>query len=455
MKNRTPRLLIGAAGSGSGKTLITCGLLEAFKEQGVSLASFKCGPDYIDTMFHRTVLGMESRNLDSFFADRDTLRYLLKRGAGEAELSLIEGVMGYFDGLGGVSPAASTSEVAALTETPVVLIVNCRGMSLSAVPLIKGFLEYEKQKQIKGILLNQVSPMLYPRMKELIEQELPVTVYGYVPKLTDCLLESRHLGLKRPEEIDGLKERLGKLSAVLTETVDLSGLLSLAKTAPALNAREPELPKGQFPVKIAVARDEAFDFYYADNLGLLEDMGAELIPFSPLHDKALPAADGLLLGGGYPELYGRALSENREMLRAVREAIKDGLPTLAECGGFLYLHETLEDGEGTPWPMAGVIEGRAFRTPKLSRFGYVTLTAKVDCMIGKAGDTFPAHEFHYWDSTGNGESFRAKKPAGKRGWDCIVTKGSLLAGFPHFYYYGNTKAAAGFLSACLEYKRRR
>ena len=184
MKGTTPRLLIGASGSGSGKTLITCGLLEAFKERGMALASFKCGPDYIDTMFHRSVLGLESRNLDSFFAGKDTLRYLLERGAEGAELSLIEGVMGYFDGLGGISPAASTSEVAAWTETPVVLIVNCRGMSLSAVPLIKGFLDYEKQKQIGGVLLNQVSPMLYPRMKELIERELPIKVYGYVPKLS-------------------------------------------------------------------------------------------------------------------------------------------------------------------------------------------------------------------------------------------------------------------------------
>ena len=380
MSGKTPRLLLAAPGSGSGKTLITCGLLAAWKKKGLKLASFKCGPDYIDTMFHRSVLSLESRNLDSFFTDRETLRYLLERGAKDAELSVIEGVMGYFDGLGGITGKASTSEVAALTDTPAVLIVNCRGVSRSAVPLIKGFLDYEEQKQLRGVILNQVSPMLYPRMKELIESELPIRVYGYVPKLTDCLLESRHLGLKRPEEIADLKERLEKLAQVLSETVDLDGLFGLAKTAPKLNAIPLKAgsgnPSKEYPVKVAVARDEAFDFYYADNLCLLEEIGAELLYFSPLREERIPeAADGLLLGGGYPELYAKELSENQNMKKSVKEAIAGGMPCLAECGGFLYLHKTLEDENGTAWPMVGMIEGDAFRTTKLNRFGYVTLTA--------------------------------------------------------------------------------
>ena len=457
MSGKTPRLLLAAPGSGSGKTLITCGLLAAWKKKGLKLASFKCGPDYIDTMFHRSVLSLESRNLDSFFTDRETLRYLLERGAKDAELSVIEGVMGYFDGLGGITGKASTSEVAALTDTPAVLIVNCRGVSRSAVPLIKGFLDYEEQKQLRGVILNQVSPMLYPRMKELIESELPVRVYGYVPKLTDCLLESRHLGLKRPEEIADLKERLEKLAQVLSETVDLDGLFGLAKTAPELNAIPLKAgsgnPSKEYPVKVAVARDEAFDFYYADNLCLLEEIGAELLYFSPLREERIPeAADGLLLGGGYPELYAKELSENQNMKKSVKEAIAGGMPCLAECGGFLYLHKTLEDENGTAWPMVGMIEGDAFRTPKLNRFGYVTLTAGEDTMIGRKGEQFPAHEFHYWDSTENGDAFLAQKPSGSRSWRCIVNKGNLLAGFPHFYYYGNKKAAEGFLRACLAYK---
>lgn len=450
MAENTPRILLAAASSGSGKTLITCGLLEAWKQKGIRLASFKCGPDYIDPMFHRSVLGIESRNLDSFFADRETLHYLLKRGASGADLSVIEGVMGYFDGLGGVSKKASTSEVAAYTETPVILIINCKGMSLSAVPLIKGFLEYEETRQIRGVILNQISPMVYTKMKELIEKELPIRVYGYVPKVSDCLLESRHLGLKRPDEIADLKEKLTKLAEVLSETVDMDGLLALSRTAPVLSgASFEENNVDGNRVKIAVASDEAFNFYYKDNLTLLEDMGAELVFFSPLHDEKLPEGiSGMILGGGYPELYAEELSENKAMKTEIRTAIEGNLPCLAECGGFLYLHETLEDGEGKVWPMVGVVGGHAFKTPKLSRFGYVTLTAKEDTIIGRKGEKYPAHEFHYWDSTCNGSAFLAEKPTGKRSWECIISQGNMLAGFPHFYYYGNKNTARNFLDLC-------
>ncbi len=461
MAENTPRLLLAAAGSGSGKTLITCGLLAAWKGQGKKLSAFKCGPDYIDPMFHRTALGVESGNLDSFFTDKDTLRFLLKRGAEGTELSIIEGVMGYFDGLGGVSERASSYEVAVWTDTPVVLIVNCRGMSRSVIPLIRGFMDYEEEKQIQGVILNEVSPMLYPRLKGLIEETLPVRVYGYVPKLSEGILESRHLGLKRPEEITNLQEHLKALAESFQKTVDLEGLLALAKTAPALAASgafgSGTVPGGDLfsrRMRVAVARDNAFDFYYRENFCLLEELGAELLYFSPLKDREVPkGADGLILGGGYPELYGKELSENEAMRRSVKAAIEDGMPCLAECGGFLYLHKTLEDENGKEWPMAGVLPGRGFRTPKLSRFGYVTLTAREDSLFGDAGSRFPAHEFHYWDSTENGEAFLAEKPEGKRQWPCMVNRKNLLAGFPHFYYYGNRTAAENFLSACRKWRK--
>ncbi|MCI8505543.1 MAG: cobyrinate a,c-diamide synthase [Lachnospiraceae bacterium] len=453
----SPRLLLAAVGSGSGKTMITCGLLAAFKERGLKPAAFKCGPDYIDTMFHKRVLGLESGNLDSFFTDRETLCHLLAQGAEGADLSVIEGVMGYFDGLGGISGRASTSEVAAWTKSPVALIVNCRGMSRSVVPLIRGFVDYEESKQIQGIILNQVSPMLYPALKELIEKEIPVVkVYGYVPTLPEGLFESRHLGLKRPEEIPDLEQKLLELAGILSDTVDLSGLTALAQTAPALTGKRPAIHPLSRPVRLAVTKDEAFDFYYKENLELLEELGAELVFFSPLKDMELPKeADGLLLCGGYPELYTEELSENVSMRKSVKSAIEGGLPCLAECGGFLYLHRTLEDPEGRDWPMAGVLPGKAFRTPKLSRFGYVTLTAGEDSILGRAGSTFPGHEFHYWDSTENGDSFLAEKPTGKRSWRCMINRGNLLAGFPHFYFYGNVGAAEHFLSVCKRYQKDR
>ena len=214
-KKSIPRFLIGAAASGSGKTLITCGILQALKNRGLQIASFKCGPDYIDPMFHSKVIGTKSRNLDTFFVDEETVRYLLAKNASDCEISVIEGVMGYYDGLAGISTEASAYDVAVKTETPAVFIVNCKGLSVSAVPYIKGFLEYKKDSRIRGVILNQISPMMYPRMKEMIESQLPVTVYGYVPVVKDCVLESRHLGLVMPEEIRDIQKKLQEFSKVI------------------------------------------------------------------------------------------------------------------------------------------------------------------------------------------------------------------------------------------------
>ena len=458
---KIPRILLAAGASGSGKTLITCGLLQALVNRGLKVASFKCGPDYIDPMFHSRVIGTRSRNLDTFFTDGDRTRYLLAKNASDCEIAVMEGVMGYYDGVGGITSRASAYDLASTTDTPAILIVNSRGMSVSLAAYVKGFLEYKKDSHICGVIFNQMSPMLYPRMKKLLEEELSVKVLGYVPKVEDCVIESRHLGLVLPEEIPELKSRLQKLSEVLEKTLDIDGILELAGGAPELAAPEPEMLiqkdtafgyRTEEKVRIGVADDEAFCFFYADNLNLLEQMGAELVRFSPIHDRELPEdLDGLLLSGGYPELSGEALEENQEMCTRIREVILDGMPCLAECGGFMYLHQEMEDMEGKQRRVCGVIPGRAYRTPKLNRFGYITLTEKQDTGLGE----IPAHEFHYFDSTDCGADFHAAKPASKRGWDCIHDRGRLMAGFPHLYYYGNPRVPARFLKNALEYKKER
>ena len=458
---KIPRILLAAGASGSGKTLITCGLLQALVNRGLKVASFKCGPDYIDPMFHSRVIGTRSRNLDTFFTDGDRTRYLLAKNASDCEIAVMEGVMGYYDGVGGITSRASAYDLASTTDTPVILIVNSRGMSVSLAAYVKGFLEYKEDSHICGVIFNQMSPMLYPRMKKLLEEELSVKVLGYVPKVEDCVIESRHLGLVLPEEIPELKSRLQKLSEVLEKTLDIDGILELAGGAPELAAPEPEMLiqkdtafgyRTEEKVRIGVADDEAFCFFYADNLNLLEQMGAELVRFSPIHDRELPEdLDGLLLSGGYPELNGEALEENQEMCTRIREVILDGMPCLAECGGFMYLHQEMEDIEGKQRRVCGVIPGRAYRTPKLNRFGYITLTEKQDTGLGE----IPAHEFHYFDSTDCGADFHAAKPASKRGWDCIHDRGRLMAGFPHLYYYGNPRVPARFLKNALEYKKER
>ena len=458
---KIPRILLAAVSSNSGKTAAACGMMSAYVQQGLNIRSCKCGPDYIDPMFHREVLGVDSENLDLFFSDAEELTKNFIRHTEGADLVIAEGVMGYYDGVGGTTSRASAYDLAKTTDTPVILIVNSRGMSVSLAAYVKGFLEYKKDSHICGVIFNQMSPMLYPRMKQLLEEELSVKVLGYVPKVEDCVIESRHLGLVLPEEIPELKNRLQKLAEVLEKTLDIDGILELAQTAPELQA--PDLKKliqedaafayhTEEKVRIGVADDEAFCFFYADNLNLLEQMGAELVTFSPIHDEKLPEdLDGLLLCGGYPELNGEALEKNQKMCLAIRNAMEQGMPCLAECGGFMYLHQEMEDMEGHFRKVCGVIRGRSFRTPRLNRFGYITLTEKENTGLGE----IPAHEFHYFDSTDCGAAFHASKPASKRGWDCIHKKDRMMAGFPHLYYYGNPKVPVRFLTDALEYKKER
>lgn len=458
-----PRFMVAAPSSGSGKTMITCGILAALKARGIQATSFKCGPDYIDPMFHRQVLKTDSRNLDPFFTDPQMTRYLFARAARQGQVSVLEGVMGYYDGLGGTDVRASSYELAAITETPVILVVNARGMSLSALALIKGFLGYRQDSRIGGVIFNQMSPMLYPRMKKAVEEELSLPVFGYVPRTEEMKLESRHLGLVLPGEVKQLEERMVRLGALLEETLDLDGILALADQAPELSWDMPgalrrllESPPakecGRYAPVIAVARDEAFCFLYEDNLDLLRSLGARLLFFSPLRDEKLPdEAEGLLLCGGYPELYTKELEENVSMRESVKRRIHGGLPFLAECGGFLYLHRELADMEGRPHPMADVIPARAYPTSKLSRFGYVSLNCKRESALGFGAGTLRGHEFHYFESESCGEDYEAVKPATGRSWSCIHATDHSLAGFPHVYFYSNPEFALEFLQSCAVY----
>ena len=410
-------------------------------------------------MFHSRVIGTKSRNLDTFFTGSEVTKYLLTRNARDCEIAVMEGVMGFYDGVAGTTTTASAYDLAKVTDTPVILIVNSRGMSVSLAAYVKGFLEYKKDSHIKGVIFNQMSPMLYPRMKKLLEEELGVAVLGYVPKVEDCVIESRHLGLVLPDEIPELKDRLHKLAGVLEETLDIDRILELAGEAPDLLDAKPESVTDfrlSAPVRIGVAEDEAFCFFYADNFRLLGEMGAEIVPFSPMEDKQLPDdLDGLLLYGGYPELNGKKLEQNTTMKDMIREKLKAGMPCMAECGGFMYLHEEMEGMDGNFYQMAGVIPGKAYRTPKLSRFGYVTLTQKKPALGMEDFGEIPAHEFHYFDSENCGEDFHAAKPESKRGWDCIHGTDTMLAGFPHLYYYGNPEVPKAFLKKCLAYKKQR
>lgn len=462
-----PRILLTAASSGSGKTMITCGILKALKKRGLNCAAFKCGPDYIDPMFHRKVLGIDSYNLDTFMCGRSGVRSSLLLHGGKRDICILEGVMGYYDGIAGISKEASAWDVADASDTPAIFILDCKGVSVSAVAVAKGFLEYESSSHIKGVILNRISPMMYGRMKQMLEEQLQLKVYGYVPVVPDCVLESRYLGLELPGEVEAIDEKLERLSAVIEESVDLDGLLELAECAPDLNTGiGNESDKVWIPIKcnsdkakwqeerklrIAVAMDEAFCFIYPDNLDILKQSGAEIVPFSPICDSRLPEnIQGLLLYGGYPELHAKELENNASMRQSIHQAIKAGLPCMAECGGFMYLQEKMEGPDGKEYDMVGALPGKSYKTDRLRRFGYITLAGGT--VFGQDAGEITAHEFHYYESEVCGDAFTARKPLSSRKWECMVSTDTLLAGYPHIHYMGNLQVPETFIKACKKYQ---
>lgn len=446
------RLMIAGLHSGGGKTTVTCALLELLKRRGLDPCAFKCGPDYIDPMFHRSVLGVESRNLDLFLAGEDTVRRLFAQSAREHGAAVCEGVMGFYDGMGGTDRASSW-QVADLLDLPVLLVVRPKGASLTLAAEIRGVCAFRKRSHIAGILLNACSASLYQSLSRVLEQETGVPVLGCLPHREQAEIQSRHLGLYTAGEIRDLRERIGLLSRELEEHLDVDRLLAIctcggSKFRPAPESRASTVP-------IAVARDEAFCFAYAETLEALRSAGARLLFFSPLRDETLPSGScGLYLPGGYPELYAEALAGNEGMRRAVFQALSNRLPTVAECGGFLYLGQTLEDPQRRAWPMAGFLPGRGFGAGKAVRFGYEALTAEADSLLLRAGESVPAHEFHYWESTEPGEDLRAEKASTGKSWPCGFTGPALYAAFPHLYMAGHPEMAERFVEAARNYERR-
>ena len=439
-----PRVVLAGTNSGCGKTTVSCAILQSLVNRGLKVGAFKCGPDYIDPMFHSRIIGAKSSNLDLHFFSENTLRFLLAKNAADRDVSIMEGVMGFYDGMGLTSTRASTYEVAKATQSPVILVVNAKGASLSILATIQGFLNFYPENHIQGIILNQCTEMTYHVLKKDIEERFSIRSFGYLPKLADCALESRHLGLVTAAEITDLKEKLQILAQQAEKTIDLEGILALAKQALPVTYEQILLPKGK-PVRIAVARDKAFCFYYEDSLEVLKEMGAELVTFSPLHDNTLPEKiHGLYLGGGYPELYAEKLSANLTMRQSIAAKLKQGTPCIAECGGFMYLTQAIGD-----FSMTGSLEGSCFNTGKLTRFGYVTLKAKQDNLLCRAGEKIAAHEFHHWDCTVSGNCFTATKANG-RNWDCGIATDTLYAGYPHFHFYSNLAFAENFYKACMK-----
>ena len=443
-KTKAGRIVISAFGSGSGKTTVSLALLAALKEKKISVQSFKCGPDYIDPLLHSRIIEKPVFHCDLFFQDEEQLKESFARHCEDKDLALIEGAMGFYDGING-SEKNSCFEIAKTLSCPVILVCDPRGMGATLAALLRGICDFKKDSNVCGVIFTKIRPALYEYYKKIVRENSSLEVCGFIPENTDIVIKNRHLGLVT----DRVEEK--KLADLGRRYLDLEKILKLSKKAlPLYYSSKASLPESR--LKIAVARDEAFNFYYEENLDCLRAAGGEIVYFSPLHDRTLPEnTAGIYIGGGYPELYAGKLSENTSMLKALREAKKNNIPIFAECGGFMYLHESFET-ENKSYEMAGLIKGSCHMTERLVRFGYIELRAKKDGPLLKKGEKIKAHEFHYSDSDNCGSCLEAVRPNG-RVWNSYISENNLFAGYPHLFFPSFPEFAGRFISLCREVRK--
>jgi len=447
-----PRLLIAGVQSGVGKTTVTLGILSALSKRGLEVQPFKAGPDFLDPGHHTAAIGGKriSRNLDGWMMPEAAVHELFARSARGADISVIEGVMGLFDGVSGTDESGSGAQLSKILDLPVVLVVDAKGLARSAAALVHGYATLDPQVKLAGVIFNRVSGAgHYEYLKTAVESLTKVRPLGWVKTEGDAALAERHLGLRAASELPGNKayERMGKL---VEEGVDLEGLLEIARRAAPLPESAPTVfaPVRARRVRVAVSRDEAFHFVYEDNLDLLRHLGAEIAFFSPLQDKQLPeGAELVWIGGGYPELFAKEIGENLAMLSALKAFPG---PLYAECGGLMYLLETLIDVEGREHPMAGLLPGRSRMMPRRQGLGYLEVTAERDCLLAPKGAKFRAHEFHYSKldpaPSREGPALSLRKPwkgdeVRPDGW----TRGRVMAGYTHVHFGACPKLASRLL----------
>ncbi|MBC2076308.1 cobyrinate a,c-diamide synthase [Listeria marthii] len=437
------KILIAAASSGAGKTTVTLGIMHALKKRGLRVQPFKVGPDYIDTNYHQAITGVASINLDSFLIDDDAMLAALFQKHGEtADISVIEGVMGLFDGLGIDRDNASTSFIAKCTKTPVILVVDGKAISTSAAAIVDGFNRFDPELEIAGVIINRVaSENHFSLIKGAIERYTDVPVLGYLPKNAAVALPERHLGLVPQEEMTELEAKWELLGDLIAEHVDLERLLEISKASEELVGESLDIVLPDFSgLRVAYALDEAFHFYYQDNLELIRSTGATLIPFSPLEDMEVPEADFIYIGGGFPEVFAERLAKNSTMRESILATHEKGIPIYAECGGLMYLGSELEMDD-TQYEMVGVFSGISKMTTRLRKFGYCTATPNTDTLIGKKGSAIRGHEFHHsvFETTETPCLELSKKRDGEivKEWHGGYQKGNTFASYLHIHFYQN------------------
>ncbi len=462
MKFNVPRLLIASHKGGAGKTLFSIGLIALLKKKGFKVSSFKKGPDYIDAEWLSRISEIPCRNLDLFFFDKKTLLFLFYNGAKESEIAIIEGNRGLYDGVD-VEGTNSTARLATLLKSPVILVLDCTKSTRSMAALVKGFVEFE-QVSIKGVILNKIARPRHEKIiRESIERYTPLKVLGVLPKLKH-LPPERHLGLITAYEYD-FDAFLSELVSVLEKNLDLEEVLKFAKEAQELEVEdvldknflsEIENYKG---VKIGVIRDEAFQFYYPENLEILKLFGAELIFLNSMKDKRLPEIHGLYVGGGFPEVFGERISENKDFLKDIKEGIEEGLPVYVECGGLMFMGSFIE-WSGRRYPMVGVLPMGFEVKKKPQGHGYVIAEVIENSSFYRKGEKIIGHEFHYSKPCDIEEerikfAFKLQKGTGViKNFDGIIYK-NLFASYTHVHAFGVKFWAERFLKKAWEFKNQK
>ena len=452
-----PRLVVAATQSGAGKTTIVTGLLAALRQQGWQVQSFKAGPDYIDPGYHALASGRPAHNLDSWLTDKALLPDILQEETQGADMALIEGVMGLYDG--GRQGISSTAEIAKVLHAPVLLVIDAKSMGASAAAIAQGFRDYDKDVNLAGVILNRLGSDTHEAMIREALDKINIPVYGALRRDDSLHLPERHLGLV-PVEENRERELIGHLGEVIAQRIDLEKLTALAESAGPLSLGAPlQLNEGRYKCRIGVAKDEAFSFYYPASLKVLRRLGAEIVTFSPLHDAQVPEVDGLLIGGGFPEMFAARLAANEAMRQDIYRLAQSGLPILAECGGYMYMMESLTDFEGRSHAMVGALPGHTEMTAKLQMVGYVEAELAVDSLLGSKGEKLRGHEFHFSKEqvpvAAEQAAFTFRKLRNNAEYPAGKWLKNVLGSYLHLHFAGCPKAAERFVSKCTAYRQKR
>ncbi|CEQ23057.1 cobyrinate a,c-diamide synthase [Paraclostridium sordellii] len=444
------KILIAGTNSGVGKTTISLGIMQALTKRNLKVQPYKVGPDYIDPSYHTFITGRDSRNLDSYMLDDEKIKYIFKNASKDADISVIEGVMGLYDGFGIDLNSCTSSYTSKILKSPVILVINGKAMSSSAAAMVLGYKELDKEVNIKGVIVNNVKTKNhYELIKESVEKYCNVEVLGYFPPNDKFKLDSRHLGLVPSVEIEALTEKFYDLGSEIEKYINIDRLIEISESEEIETSFElNELPK--FKNKsIAVAYDKAFNFYYKENLELLNQMNIEIKTFSPLYDEIVPKADCIYIGGGFPEVFAKELGINKKMRESIKKAHENNVPIYAECGGLMYLGEKLLDLDGNEYEMVGIFEGISKMTKSLKRFGYCDGIAKADTVFSNKGDIIKGHEFHHSEFNSNEEcSYKMVKKRGNKivdEWYGGYSKGNTLATYLHTHFYNNLDSIIKFV----------